>query len=471
MPPKHRERFQLVVTTHPATFNAPEERTEKSKRNAELLLSLSIGAVLKSLNGKPGRFADTPGLWSLIEQNAKGGKFRQIKDASPTILLGSHHQKLLIVDEEVAFVGGLDVVKGRVDSTAHTQMAWHDSMCRVEGAPVGDLLRNFRTRWNEEAPIFQDFVKRANEASKKFKIESLKTTELAAGSGAGGAKGELSAQIHRTVSRRTDRKNSLPETVRADIAEAYEKAIGAARQFIYIENQYFRSRELVRWLLEALDRVADLQLIIVVPVAPEEVKGEEIDLVTDHGLFLQHSAFENLKRAFERNRKAENKGELGVYSMIAQRKAGKQSPTNVSGSHQIYVHNKCLIVDDVYAHVGSANTNPRSFTLDTEAGVGWFDAVSVRALREELWSELLGKPNLKEWSVSDYVKRWNEIADANLKLKTPKEFKRRKGFVIPHKFDAFRGHDHGFEIGKLLGVSDPDRLVQVFDRSPGVEVA
>lgn len=472
IPAKRRDRFQLIVSSHEATFNAPEESTDDSADKANKLTRDALQAIMTSLKGRPSQFADTPGLWSLIEKNAKTGKFERRKDASPTIYFGSHHQKLLIVDGSVAFLGGLDVVKGRIDSQAHKGRAWHDSMCRVEGAPVGDLLRNFVARWNEEEPRFVAFVKAANAPSKRFKIEPLPSAALKLTSDAG-AQGESVAQIHRTVSRQ-HAKNALPETVRGDIAEAYEKAINAAREFVYIENQYFRSLPLQDVLTSLLDRVPALQLIIVVPVAPEEVNvSGGADRLTEHGLFLQHRAFKQLQTAFKRNQDRGGKGRLGIYSMIAQRpaakkKSGVMSKTNVANSHQIYVHNKCLIVDDVYAHVGSANTNPRSFELDTEVGIGWFDPTSVRELRQQLWNELLGRPNLRAWKVSDYVTEWNRIAEYNLKLTKSRDMPKRKGFVVPHDIEAFPGKDNTFMF-RVLGLPNPTRFTELFDRSPGLE--
>jgi phosphatidylserine/phosphatidylglycerophosphate/cardiolipin synthase-like enzyme len=72
---------------------------------------------------------------------------------------------------------------------------------------------------------------------------------------------------------------------------------------------------------------------------------------------------------------------------------------NRSPAHQgdqIYVHSKLMIVDDIWAQVGSMNCNRRSLTHDTEAAVAVLDEVVegeackfARDLRLILWAEHL----------------------------------------------------------------------------------
>jgi phosphatidylserine/phosphatidylglycerophosphate/cardiolipin synthase-like enzyme len=203
--------------------------------------------------------------------------------------------------------------------------------------------------------------------------------------------------------------------------------------------------------------VPELQVIVVLPVAPEEVNEKGgADRITQHGLFLQHGVLTRLADALGVN--------FGMFSLIAQRKPEKASSTNVAGSHQIYVHNKCLVVDDVYAHVSSANTNPRSFEVDTEVGLGWYEPESVRPLRESLWRELLGNPDMSNWQTADYVKEWSRIALGN--LRETKNFARRRGFVVPHDPDRFPGSDQS-SLFNFAGFPRADRLTQIVDPPSG----
>ena len=109
-----------------------------------------------------------------------------------TTLLWSHHEKLVIIDQKMAFVGGLDLCWGRYDSHKHPiveeenlthlyyypgsdyvnerqvdfhdvdkfwqeqldrnsmpRMAWHDVHTMVEGPVVGDIVRHFIERWDD----------------------------------------------------------------------------------------------------------------------------------------------------------------------------------------------------------------------------------------------------------------------------------------------------------------------------------
>ena len=86
---------------------------------------------------------------------------------------GSHHQKLVVVrrpnrpDDDVAFVGGIDLCHGRNDTEGHEgdpqpveidprygdRPAWHDVQLEVHGPAVGDLAFTFRERWEDPTPV------------------------------------------------------------------------------------------------------------------------------------------------------------------------------------------------------------------------------------------------------------------------------------------------------------------------------
>ena len=62
------------------------------------------------------------------------------------------------------------------------------------------------------------------------------------------------------------------------------------------------------------------------------------------------------------------------------------------GDYQnVYVHAKIALVDDAWATIGSANVGNRSFFGDTELNASFWHAPTVRALREELLREHLGR--------------------------------------------------------------------------------
>ena len=66
-----------------------------------------------------------------------------------------HHEKLVIVDGEVAFVGGIDLTSlggDRFDTSDHPmrgRLGWHDASSRVRGPAVADVAAHFDARWRE----------------------------------------------------------------------------------------------------------------------------------------------------------------------------------------------------------------------------------------------------------------------------------------------------------------------------------
>ena len=68
-----------------------------------------------------------------------------------------HHEKLVIVDDELAFVGGIDLTDfagNRLDRPGHPprgSLGWHDVATVLRGPVVGDVARHFGLRWKEAA--------------------------------------------------------------------------------------------------------------------------------------------------------------------------------------------------------------------------------------------------------------------------------------------------------------------------------
>jgi cardiolipin synthase len=56
------------------------------------------------------------------------------------------HRKILVVDDEIAFTGGLNIANDYA-AVAEGGVGWHDMHCRVRGAIVADLARLFRRTW------------------------------------------------------------------------------------------------------------------------------------------------------------------------------------------------------------------------------------------------------------------------------------------------------------------------------------
>ena len=168
------------------------------------------------------------------------------------------------------------------------------------------------------------------------------------------------------------------------IARAYLKALGRARSLVYIEDQYLWGTLVADALAAALRRAPGLRMMIVLPRHPDRdgrISGRAARAA-------QWRAINNLIGA--------GGPRVAVFDL-----------ENEQGT-LIYVHAKAIVVDDVWAMIGSANLNRRSWTHDSEAacavldqqrdprhptdpgGLGDGARVFARQLRLRLWREHLG---------------------------------------------------------------------------------
>ncbi|GLE04180.1 hypothetical protein PINS_up013091 [Pythium insidiosum] len=165
----------------------------------------------------------------------------------------SHHQKTIVLasaTNAVAFVGGIDLTGDRWDTKQHNASAvrrsrhlarshdgWIDASLRLRGAAVADVAANFVGRWNDHAPPL-----RAQEALLEFSNPKLSTADatLAVPPSSRflqGVNGSATVQIVRTYSCKT--AYALAPRGERSVLAARLKAIERARNFVYIEDQFF----------------------------------------------------------------------------------------------------------------------------------------------------------------------------------------------------------------------------------------
>src|SRR5438093_4764706 len=160
-----------------------------------------------------------------------------------------HHEKLVIVDGELAFVGGIDLTTlegDRYDTSDHPARGshgWHDATALRRGPAVADVAAHFALRWREVTG------------------ESLPQTDSPAEAGA------LDAQVVRTVPEHV--YEALPAGD-FTIAETYLSALTSARRFIYLESQFLWSPEIVKVLTRKLKTPPsdEFRLLVVLPARP-----------------------------------------------------------------------------------------------------------------------------------------------------------------------------------------------------------
>jgi phosphatidylserine/phosphatidylglycerophosphate/cardiolipin synthase-like enzyme len=263
---------------------------------------------------------------------------------------GCHHQKSWIVEAgepgEVAFVVGINLdrmsIVDRGHRLAEPEEHYHDVYVELAGPSAADVHHNFVQRWNE--------------ASERTRADGVWPRgalgdDLPWPTVPSPPRGDSRVQIVRTM---RDRERS--------ILESYLTAIDAAREWIYVENQFFFSRPIFERMDAALRR--GVEVLVVIPGRP---LPEVFDERKRHPRLF--AAFEALAR-HER------------FTL-----AGLAWADDANVRHDVYVHSKLMIVDDAWMTVGSANLERDSLERHTEMNVVCWDPSVVRELRGELFRE------------------------------------------------------------------------------------
>ena len=289
---------------------------------------------------------------------------------------GSHHQKVVVIDDAIAFSGGIDLTSRRWDTCEHSPQnqhrvmagapypPFHDMMMAVEGPAaraLGDLLRD---RWRKATHETLDppWTKKS-----MFRRVGPHPAGTAWPQSMKNPLRDVAVGISRTVP-----ANGNPGT--REVETLYLDMIAAARDSIYIENQYFTA-----------DKVgAALEARLAEPDGPEVIV---VLRELSHG-WLEELTMQTLRtRLIQRLRAADVHGRLRVYYPFID---GLKSGTCID------VHSKMIVVDDEIVRIGSANLANRSMGLDTECdltieALGREDVrAAIRDLRAELLAEHLG---------------------------------------------------------------------------------
>ncbi|MEQ8353132.1 MAG: phospholipase D-like domain-containing protein [Leptospiraceae bacterium] len=246
----------------------------------------------------------------------------------------SHHQKVVVIDDSIAFAGGIDLTGQRWDTAMHLPQgpgrnrpdgesynSFHDIQAMVSGEAarcLGELARN---RWMRatgnllQPPTTRDIWP-----------EKVPSTWR-----------DVNVGIIRT---------DPPFDNRPEVRESeafLKEAISSARDYIYIENQYLTSTSIAESLCERLSASEGPELVI---VTPHECPG-----------WLEEATMGVLRhRIVQRLRESDLYGRLYIYY------------PSIKGE-DIFVHAKTMVVDNRIAFVGSTNLSNRSMGLDTECSI------------------------------------------------------------------------------------------------------
>jgi phosphatidylserine/phosphatidylglycerophosphate/cardiolipin synthase-like enzyme len=292
-----------------------------------------------------------------------------------------HHQKAIVVDGRLAFVGGMDLTTfagDRWDGSEHAMRAgvnWHDVALRLEGEAVADVEHNFRQRW-----------------------EAVTGDRTLPGNATGADQPwQTPVQVVRTIPH-----HRYPFAPKGEfgIHHVYVQAIRAAREFIYLETQYLWSPDIMDALSEVIkDRnPASFRVVIVLPARATSGKWDNDQHV-------------KRLRSIDAGR--------GVFEAYSLYSSGPTAGESAFGYQPIYVHAKVAIIDDEWVTVGSANLNNRGMVTDSELNLVVRDPGVARALRVDLWSEHLGIPRDEVEKASPVAlidSIWKEKAAVNARV-------------------------------------------------------
>ena len=274
----------------------------------------------------------------------------------------SHHQKIVVIDDCLAFAGGMDVAGGRWDTPEHRAddvrrsgkhgpyPPYHDVQALVDGDAAQALADIVRDRWYRATGI------------------SIPASPQKSDLWPHGLKPDL-ADLFVAISR-TD-VNADGEG-RREVEQLHLDQIAAARAWIYIENQYLTSATVVSALCHRLLDAGGPEVLIVLPLK-------------NSGWLEEHTIEALRSRSIHRLRQADRFSRLRICYPVVPGLCGEP----------VGVHSKVLVVDDWLFRVGSSNLANRSMRLDTECDLT-IEATSdsqelaIARLRNGLLAEHLG---------------------------------------------------------------------------------
>ncbi|KAK9102003.1 hypothetical protein Sjap_019257 [Stephania japonica] len=418
----------------------------------------------------------------------------------------THHQKIVVVDAEMpgggsqqrrimSFVGGIDLCDGRYDTPFHSlfrtldtahhddfhqpnftgasiakggpREPWHDIHCKLEGPIAWDVLYNFEQRWRKQGGKdllvqIRDLADIIIPPSPAMFVEDRETwnVQLFRSIDGGAAFGFPETPEDAAKAGLVSGKDNI---IDRSIQDAYIHAIRRAKNFIYIENQYFLGssygwkpenitvedigalhlipKELSLKIVSKIEAGERFTVYVVVPMWPEGIpESGSVQAILDWQKRTMEMMYTDISKALQDKGIEANPKDYLTFFCLGNRevkKSGEYTPseepepdTDYIRSQQarrfmIYVHAKMMIVDDEYIIIGSANINQRSMdgARDSEIAMGAYQPYhianrqpargQVHGFRMALWYEHLGMLDdtfMQPESV-ECVRKVNKVAD------------------------------------------------------------
>jgi cardiolipin synthase A/B len=295
---------------------------------------------------------------------ARGSRFRARWDRAQAAYC--QHQKSWLIDagrsSETAFIGGINLTFRIFEPGHRGDDHRHDIYVEVAGPCATDVHHNFVQRWNEAS----------ERAAEDGAWGHTGADDLPFPARVSDPRGDSLVQIQRNLraghySDGRATPGGRPYDIAAGertIFEQYGRALDAARRSIYIENQALPVPVLAGRLEEALRRGVDVTLLV--PAEPENYVHAARRDPASKALF-------------------DGIGALGRYENFALLGIASENPQG--GRSSIYVHSKIMLIDDIWATIGSCNLHSYSLSGNAEMNASFWDPKVVRALRCDLLAE------------------------------------------------------------------------------------
>lgn len=259
------------------------------------------------------------------------GRIRFCRDGC--LPLGSaQHQKFVVIDDQLAFVGGIDLTIRRWDTSEHLPQhpfrrdpqgrpypPFHDIQCMVDGDAAAALGRLARRRWRAAGCAIEAI---ATDDTDSWPPSVLPQAR------------DIAVGIARTE------VDDASLTTISEVEELFARSIETANDFIYIENQFISADAIGALLAQRMRDVPALKVVIVAP--------------RRHSSWLESQAMLGSRGSFLRP--FEQAGVTGRLRLLYPSTQGVP----------VMVHSKLMIVDNDFLRIGSANINNRSLGADSE---------------------------------------------------------------------------------------------------------
>ena len=339
--------------------------------------SLTLGSYLRSLVEAKPDLEIRILIWSMAIVHASGAPIPlltglgwpdhpriQLRLDTEHPIYAAHHQKIVCIDDGLAFVGGIDLTLGRWDTSDH--LAQDPRRRNPDGTPYGPLHDSQIAVDGAAARAVSDLARRRWRAATKQRLDRVGADTDIWPAGVTPDFRKIDVALSRTAPpwRGQDGIREGQESMKA--------LLRAARKLIFIEQQYFTVMPFGRILARALRQADGPEVVLILN---DKLDGS-VERIYMGG---------NRDRLLSRLKRADRFGRLRVVHPVV---------PDIGGDCMVKVHAKLMIVDDTYLRIGSSNLNYRSTGLDTECdltieAMSEFDRRKIAEIRNRLLAEHL----------------------------------------------------------------------------------